>query len=64
MLAGLKEALATEDAEVTRKYANVVAVRAENADSDIAHAIAEVLKSEKVAQFIEDTYGDAVQFVA
>lgn len=64
LLAGLKEALATEDAEVTRKYANVVAVRAENADSDIAHAIAEVLKSEKVAQFIEDTYGDAVQFVA
>lgn len=63
LLAGLKEALATEDSSVTSQYANIIAVRPENLDSDIAKALKEVLTGEEVAQFIADKYGDAVQVV-
>ena len=57
-----KDALATEDAssEAAQTYANVVAVRAADADSAKTKALVEVLQSDAVKQYIDDTYNGAV----
>ena len=63
--AGLKvaDALAIEDAsgDAAQTYANVVAVRAEDADSAKTKALVEVLQSDAVKEYIESTYNGAVE---
>ena len=63
--AGLKvaDALAIEDAsgDAAQTYANVVAVRAEDADSDKTKALVEALQSDAVKEYIESTYNGAVE---
>ncbi|MGI6110359.1 MAG: MetQ/NlpA family ABC transporter substrate-binding protein [Eubacteriaceae bacterium] len=62
--AGLKvsDALATEsaDSEAAKTYANIVAVRAADKDSAKTKELMKVLQSDKVKQYIEDTYDGAV----
>ncbi len=62
--AGLKvaDALAIEDAsgDAAQTYANIVAVRAADADSAKTKALVEVLQSDAVKQYIDDTYNGAV----
>lgn len=62
--AGLKvsDALASEDPDslAATTYGNIVAVRAEDENSDGTKALVEALKSPQVKQFIEDTYKGAV----
>ena len=62
--AGLKiaDALATEDASGTaaQTYANIVAVKNVNETSAKIKALVEALQSDKVAQYIADTYDGAV----
>ncbi len=55
-------ALATEaaDSEAATTYANVVAARQDNADSDKVTAIVAALQSDEVKQYIEDTYAGTV----
>lgn len=60
---GLDQSLvvATEqNPEAESTYPNVVAVRAEDKDSEKTQALVSALTSDTVRQFIEDTYGDAV----
>ena len=63
--AGLKvaDALAIEDAsgDAAQTYANVVAVRAEDADSAKTKALVEALQSDAVKEYIESTYNGAVE---
>ena len=63
--AGLKvaDALAIEDAsgDAAQTYANVVAVRAADADSDKTKALVEALQSDAVKEYIESTYNGAVE---
>ncbi len=62
--AGLKisEALAVEAADgiAAEAYANVIAVMAGNENSEKVQALVKALKSQKVKDFIEDTYQGAV----
>ena len=62
--AGLKiaDALATEDASGTaaQTYANIVAVKSGNENTDKIKALVEALQSEKVAKYIADNYDGAV----
>ena len=62
--AGLKmsDALAVEDSDslAATTYGNVVAVRAEDAESDKTKALIEALTSPEVKEFIETTYEGAV----
>ena len=62
--AGLKmsDALAVEDSDslAATTYGNVVAVRAEDADSDKTKALIEALTSPEVKEFMETTYEGAV----
>ena len=62
--AGLKiaDALAVEsnDGAAAEAYANVVAVKEGNEDSEAIQALVEALKSEEVRAFIEETYQGAV----
>ena len=62
--AGLKvtDALAKEekDSEAAQTYANVVAVREGDENSDKTKALMEALKSDDVKKFIEDTYQGSV----
>ena len=62
--AGLKiaDALATEDASGTaaQTYANIVAVKRGEENTDKIKALVEALQSEKVAKYIEETYAGAV----
>ena len=62
--AGLKvaDALAIEDAsgDAAQTYANIVAVRAADVDSAKTKALVEVLQSDAVKQYIDDTYNGAV----
>ena len=62
--AGLKmsDALAVEDSDslAATTYGNVVAVRAEDAESDKTKALIEALTSPEVKEFIESTYEGAV----
>ena len=62
--AGLKvsEALAVEAADGTaaEAYANVITVKAGNENNDAVKALVEVLKSDKIKTYIEETYDGAV----
>mgnify|MGYP000942316905 CR=1 FL=1 len=57
-----KDALATEDADSigATTYGNVVAVKKGNEDNEAIKALVEVLKSEEIKKFINDTYEGAV----
>ena len=59
--AGLKvaDALAVEDknSEAAQTYANIVAVKEGNENSEAIKALVNALKSERVKKFINDTYG-------
>jgi D-methionine transport system substrate-binding protein len=57
-----KDALAyeTSDSEAAQTYVNVIAVKAGNEDSEKIQALVDVLKSDDVKQFINDTYDGAV----
>lgn len=56
------DALAKEeqDSEAAQTYANIIAVKAGNEETEKTKALIEVLKSDKVKQFIADTYEGAV----
>lgn len=56
------DALAKEekDSEAAQTYANVVAVREGDENSDKTKALMEALKSDDVKKFIEDTYQGSV----
>ena len=58
-----EDALAVEDAsgDAAQTYANVVAVRAADADSDKTKALVEALQSDAVKEYIESTYNGAVE---
>ncbi|MGI6107564.1 MAG: MetQ/NlpA family ABC transporter substrate-binding protein [Lachnospiraceae bacterium] len=62
--AGLKisDALAVEDAsgEAAQTYANVIAVRSEDADSEKIQALVDALQTPEIAQYMIDTYEGAV----
>ena len=62
--AGLKvsEALAVEAANgaAAEAYANVITVKAGNENNDAVKALVEVLKSDKIKTYIEETYDGAV----
>lgn len=56
------DALAKEeqDSEAAQTYANIIGVKAGNEETEKTKALIEVLKSDKVKQFIADTYQGAV----
>ena len=56
------DALATEtsDSLAAQTYVNVIAVKEGNENSDAVKALVEVLKSDEIKKFIEDTYQGAV----
>ena len=56
------DALATEtsDSLAAQTYVNVIAVKEGNENSDAIKALVEVLKSDEIRKFIEDTYQGAV----
>ena len=58
----LDDALAKEEADslAAKTYANIIAVRAEDKDSEKTKAIMKVLVSPKAAEFIDKTYKGAV----
>lgn len=53
-----KDAIILEQADETNPYVNIVASRADNADSEEIKALVEVLKSDEVKEFISNTYAD------
>ena len=53
-------AVETSDSEAVQKYVNVVAVREGNENNEGVKALVEVLKSDEIKQFIEDTYQGSV----
>jgi D-methionine transport system substrate-binding protein len=57
-----KDALAyeTSDSEAAQTYVNVIAVKSGNENSDKIKALVEVLKSDEIKKYIEDTYDGAV----
>ena len=57
-----KDALAyeTSDSEAAKTYVNVIAVKEGNENSDKIKALVEVLKSDEIVQYINDTYDGAV----
>ena len=57
-----KDALAYEksDSEAAKTYVNVIAVYEGNEDSDAIKALVEVLKSDEIKDFINETYDGAV----
>lgn len=57
-----KDALATEDADSigATTYGNVVAVKRGNENNEAIKALVEVLKSDEIKQFMNDTYEGAV----
>ncbi len=58
----LDDAIAVEanDSEAAKTYANVVVVANGNENSEKIQALVNALKSDKVKQFMEETYGGAV----
>jgi len=50
----------TSDSEAAQTYVNVIAVKEGNEESEGIKALVEVLKSDEIKQFIEDTYDGAV----
>ena len=61
-LSAQTDALATEtsDSLAAQTYVNVIAVKEGNENSDAVKALVEVLKSDEIKKFIEDTYQGAV----
>lgn len=57
-----KDALASEksDSEAAKTYVNVIAVKEGNEDSDAIKALIEVLKSDDIKDYINETYDGAV----
>ncbi|MDO5134509.1 MAG: MetQ/NlpA family ABC transporter substrate-binding protein [Eubacteriales bacterium] len=57
-----KDSLAyeTSDSEAAKTYVNVIAVKEGNEESEKIQALVEVLKSEEIASYINDTYDGAV----
>lgn len=57
-----KDALASEksDSEADKTYVNVIAVKEGNEDSDAIKALIEVLKSDDIKDYINETYDGAV----
>ena len=57
-----KDALAVEsaDSDAIQQYVNIIAVAAGNENEEKIQALVEVLKSDEVKAFIEETYGGAV----
>lgn len=56
------DAIAKEeaDSEAAQTYANIIAVKKENKDSEKIKVLVEVLQSEEIGKFITDTYEGAV----
>lgn len=56
------DALATEtsDSDAVKKYVNVIAVKEGNENNEGIKALVEVLKSEEIKKFINDTYQGSV----
>ena len=50
----------TSDSEAAKTYVNIVAVKEGNEDNEGIKALVEVLKSDEIKQFINDTYDGAV----
>lgn len=50
----------TSDSEAAQTYVNVIAVKEGNEDSDAIKALVDVLKSDEIKQYINDTYDGAV----
>lgn len=50
----------TSDSEAAQTYVNVIAVKEGNEDSEAIKALVEVLKSDTIKQYINDTYDGAV----
>jgi D-methionine transport system substrate-binding protein len=50
----------TSDSEAAQTYVNVIAVKAGNEDSEKIQALVDVLKSDEIKQYINDTYDGAV----
>lgn len=50
----------TSDSEAAKTYVNVIAVKEGNEDSEAVKALVEVLKSDAIRQYINDTYDGAV----
>lgn len=48
------------DSEASQTYVNVIAVKAGNEESDAVKALVEVLKSDDIKTYINDTYQGAV----
>lgn len=65
LAAGLKisDALAVEDASgaAAQTYANIIAVRPEDKDSDKTKALLDALRTDAVKEYIENTYNGAVK---
>lgn len=57
-----KDSIAYEkaDSEAAKTYVNVIAVKEGNEDSEKIQALVEVLKSDEIKQYINDTYDGAV----
>ena len=57
-----KDAIAYElsDSEAAKTYVNVIAVKAGNEDSEAIKALVDVLKSDEIVDFINETYDGAV----
>ena len=57
-----KDAVAyeTSDSEAAKTYVNVLAVKEGNEESEGIKALVEILKSDEIKQYIEDTYDGAV----
>ncbi len=58
----VKDALATESDQgvAAQTYANIVAIRSEDKDNEAITKLVEVLQSDEIKQFINDTYDGAV----
>lgn len=58
----ISTAIATEaaDSEAAQTYANIIATTVDNADNEAILTLVNVLKSEEVQQWIEETFGGAV----
>ena len=50
----------TSDSQAAKTYVNVIAVKEGNENSDKIKALVEVLKSDEIKQYINDTYDGAV----
>ena len=50
----------TSDSDAIKTYVNIIAVREGNEDNEGVKALVEVLKSDEIKQFINDTYQGSV----